>query len=41
MTYRIFFDTNEGSQEHGYFLWLERSKRDLEKWATLQRMGPK
>ena len=36
---RIFFDTNEGSHEGGYWLILDRSKKDLETLGERLRDG--
>ena len=35
----IFFDTNEGTHEHGYLLWLPKSKADLEALGDRLRDG--
>jgi hypothetical protein len=36
---RVFFDTNEGSVEHGYWLGFDQSRNDLEKLGAELREG--
>jgi hypothetical protein len=36
---RIFFDSNEGTHEHGYWLNLSKSRRDLERLGDQLREG--
>ena len=37
--YRVFFDSNIGSMEHGYPLWFDLSKRELDAIGHALRDG--
>lgn len=39
MTARVFFDTNDGSIEHGYWLGFDQSRNDLEALGGELREG--
>jgi len=36
---RVFFDTNDGSMEHGYWLGFDQSRNDLDELGTALRPG--
>ena len=36
---RVFFDTNDGSMEHGFWLGLDQSRQDLDALGTALREG--
>ena len=36
---RVFFDANDGSMEHGYWLGFDQSRKDLEALGTALRQG--
>ena len=37
--HRVFFDTNAGSQDKGYYLWFPQSKADIESIGPDLREG--
>jgi hypothetical protein len=39
--HRIYFDTNEGTHRHGYYLWLSESKNDLKVMGNDAKEGVK
>ena len=36
---RVFFDTNDGSMEHGYWLGFDQSRKDLDALGTALQEG--
>lgn len=36
---KVFFDTNDGSMEHGYRLGFDQSRKDLDALGTALRQG--
>jgi len=38
---RIFFDTNAGGQDGGYWLWFDQSRADLERHRAFVSEGAK